>query len=178
MCAAISLLPLASRAQDSGDEQGFDIPDNLQLPQDKEALQDALDGWWSEARGNFDERMSWYNDAKFGCFIHWGVYSVPAGIWKGRELGGYSERLMRRVTIPVKEYKEKLVETFNPSEFDADEWMRHVKDAGMKYFIITAKHHDGFAMFPSDAYPYDIRLTAYKGEDIMKQLRDAPGAMA
>lgn len=114
LCAAISLLPLASRAQDSGDEQGFDIPDNLQLPQDKEALQDALDGWWSEARGNFDERMSWYNDAKFGCFIHWGVYSVPAGIWKGRELGGYSERLMRRVTIPVKEYKEKLVETFNP----------------------------------------------------------------
>lgn len=173
LCAAMSLTSFSASAQHSGDEQGFDIPDNLQLTQDKDALQGALDGWWSAARKNYDERMSWYNDAKFGCFIHWGVYSVPAGVWKGKKLGGYTEHLMRKGTIPLEQYKKELVATFNPSEFDADEWMRHVKDAGMKYFIITAKHHDGFAMFPSDAYPYDIRMTAYKGEDLMKQLREA-----
>ncbi|MBD5267237.1 MAG: alpha-L-fucosidase [Bacteroides sp.] len=173
LCVMMSLIPLATSAQRNGDEQGFDIPENLQLPQDRAELEKALNGWWSDARKNYDERMSWYNDAKFGCFIHWGVYSVPAGVWKGKELGGYSEHLMRKGTIPLAQYKKELVEPFNPAEFDADEWMRHVKDAGMKYFIITAKHHDGFAMFPSDAYPYDIRLTAYKGADLMKQLRDA-----
>lgn len=172
LCAAMFMCPFSISAQ-NGDEQGFDIPDNLQLPQDKAALENALNGWWSDAHKNYDERMSWYNDAKFGCFIHWGVYSVPAGIWKGKKLGGYTEHLMRKGMIPLDQYKKELVATFNPSEFDADEWMKHVKDAGMKYFIITAKHHDGFAMFPSDAYPYDIRQTAYKGEDLMKQLREA-----
>lgn len=164
---------LTATAQRNGDEQGFDIPDNLQLPQDRVELQKALDGWWSESRRNYAERMSWYNDAKFGCFIHWGVYSVPAGMWQGKPLGGYTEHLMRKATIPLADYRKELVEPFNPTEFDADEWMRHVKEVGMKYFIITTKHHDGFAMFPSDAYPYDIRLTSYRGGDLMKQFREA-----
>ena len=121
---------------------------------------------------NHEERMAWFREAKFGCFVHWGVYSVPAGIWKGKEVTGYSEHLMRKERIPLEEYKTSLVETFNPVRFDADEWMQHVADAGMKYFIITSKHHDGFAMFPSDAYPYDIRMTKY-GKDPMRELRDA-----
>ena len=116
--------------------------------------------------------MAWYNEAKFGCFIHWGVYSVPAGIWKGKELGGYTEHLMRKGRIPLEQYKKELVVPFNPTEFDAEEWVRHAVEAGMKYFIITAKHHDGFAMYLSDAYPYDMRMTRY-GKDPMEALRKA-----
>ncbi|MFV0324516.1 MAG: alpha-L-fucosidase [Bacteroides xylanisolvens] len=156
----------------SGDEQGLEVPGKTQLPQDKEAIIKARDGWWTEARKNYDQRMSWYNEAKFGCFIHWGVYSVPAGIWKGKKLGGYTEHLMRKGRIPLEQYKKELVATFNPTEFDAEEWMRHASEAGMKYFIITAKHHDGFAMYPSEAYPYDMRLTKY-GKDPMEALSKA-----
>jgi hypothetical protein len=156
----------------TGDEQGLTIPEVMSLPQDKEAVVNAVHGWWTESRRNYEERMEWYNEAKFGCFIHWGVYSVPAGIWKGKVLGGYTEHLMRKGCIPLEQYKQELVAPFNPVDFDADEWMQHVVDAGMKYFVITAKHHDGFALFPSDACPYDIRLTAYQ-KDPMKALREA-----
>ncbi|GHV17279.1 hypothetical protein FACS1894169_12230 [Bacteroidia bacterium] len=144
----------------------------LDLYQDTLAVKDALTGWWKESMKNNLERMSWFNDAKFGCFIHWGVYSVPAGIWKGRKIGGYTEHLMRQARIPLETYKRELVYPFNPSEFDADEWVQNAVNAGMKYFIITAKHHDGFALYPSDAYPYDIRMSQFK-RDPMKELRDA-----
>ena len=156
---------------DSGDEQGLELTGHYQLQQDKAAVQEALGGWWTASMVGVEERMEWYDNAKFGCFIHWGVYSAPAGIWNGRAIGGYSEHLMRKARIPLDEYKN-LVRSFNPVEFDADEWMKTVSDAGMKYFVITAKHHDGFAMFPSDAYPYDIRMTAF-GRDPMRELRDA-----
>ncbi len=154
------------------DEQGLEIPRNTQLPQDKEAIVQARDGWWAEARKNYDRRMEWYDDARFGCFVHWGVYSEPAGFWKGKKFGGYSEHLMRKAKIPLEEYRNTLVANFNPTEFDADEWMRNARDAGMKYFVITAKHHDGFAMFESDTYPYDMRLTRY-GKDPMAELAKA-----
>lgn len=156
----------------NGDEQGLEIPRTTQLPQDKEAILKANEGWWKEARKNYDNRMAWYNEAKFGCFIHWGVYSVPAGIWKGKKVGGYTEHLMRKAKIPLEQYKKELVVPFNPVGFDAEEWMRCAYEAGMKYFIITAKHHDGFALYPSDAYPYDIRMTKY-GKDPMEALRKA-----
>lgn len=157
----------------SGDEQGLEIPEKTSLKQDRAAIVEAADGWWKESMKTLDQRCEWYDDARFGCFIHWGVYSVPAGIWKGKEVSGYSEHLMRKEQIPVDEYTRELVLPFNPSEFNADEWMDDVEQAGMKYFIITAKHHDGFAMFPSDAYPYDIRKTAFAGRDPMMELRDA-----
>lgn len=165
-----SSLPI--NAQTSGDEQGMSIPAELSLPQDREALIEARDGWWTEAQRDYDRRMDWYNDAKFGCFIHWGAYSDMAGLWHGKHLGGYTEHLMRKATIPLDVYKREVVAPFNPLDFDADEWMRNARDAGMKYFIITAKHHDGFAMYPSDAYPYDIRLTAFD-RDPMAELREA-----
>ena len=80
-CMAMSASPLAIWAQ-SGDEQGLEIPRNLQLQQDKDELRKAYDGWWTASQKNKEQRMSWYNEAKFGCFIHWGPYSVPAGLGK------------------------------------------------------------------------------------------------
>ncbi len=168
----ISLLVINSVSQDKGSEQGMEMLDKLQLPQDKEAVRKAIDGWWTASQKNLQERMDWYNEAKFGCFIHWGAYSVQAGIWKGRRLNGYAEHLMRMAKIPVPEYKEEVVKLFNPIDFNADEWIQHAIDAGMKYFIITAKHHDGFAMYFSDAYPYDMRMTLFK-RDPMAELREA-----
>jgi alpha-L-fucosidase len=132
--------------------------------------------------------MDWYNDAKFGCFIHWGPYSDLESKWNGTSYSGYAEHIMRMAKIPVSTYKDQVIKKFNPSQFDAEEWMQQAKKTGMKYFIITAKHHDGFAMWHSDAYKtrsnfpsydadcqtYDMRLTSFdKTRDPMKELRDA-----
>ena len=162
---------IAQGAFNKGDEQGLEIG-KVDLQQDSIALIEALNGWWAESQKTLEKRMDWFNEAKFGCFIHWGVYSLAGGEWEGTPVRGYAEHLMRIRKIPLPEYKELLVKPFNPVEFDADEWMRHARDAGMRYFIITAKHHDGFAMYFSDAYPYDIRMTKYN-RDPMKELRDA-----
>jgi len=114
----------------------------------------------------------WWREARFGMFIHWGLYAVPAGLWKGKEIPGIGEWIMYRAQIPVKEY-EKLTERFNPKRFNADEWAQLAKDAGMKYLVITSKHHDGFAMFASKADPYNIvSATPYK-KDPMKDLARA-----
>lgn len=163
---------LVIQTQTTGDEQGMAILERLQLQQDKEALTKAYETWWAKSQENLDERMEWYADAKFGCFIHWGVYSVPAGMWKGKEVGGYTEHLMRKAKIPLVNYIKELVLPFNPLEFNADEWMRTIRDAGMRYVVITAKHHDGFAMYFSDIYPYDMSLTKYN-KDPMVELREA-----
>lgn len=161
-----------SKKVQSGDEQGLEMPGNIKLQQDKDAIREAYKGWWTESMKTHDERIEWFKEARFGCFIHWGVSSPAGNEWKGKGGLGYSEHLMRARKIPLAEYKEKLVATFNPVEFNAEEWMNAAKQAGMKYFIVTAKHHDGFAMFPSEAYPYDIRLTPFK-RDPMRELREA-----
>ena len=83
----LSMFCTVSLAQNRGDEQGMEVPENLQLPEDKDAVRRAYDDWWTDSRKNLNERMDWYNDAKFGCFIHWGVYSVPGGIWKDKRIG-------------------------------------------------------------------------------------------
>lgn len=100
-------------------------------------------------------RMTWFREAKFGLFIHWGLYALPAGEWKGQDVPGIGEWIMNRAQIPVKDY-EQLAGQFNPTEFDADKWAKLASDAGMKYLVITSKHHDGFAMFRSQASPYNI----------------------
>jgi alpha-L-fucosidase len=92
--------------------------------------------------------MKWFRDTRFGMFIHWGVYSVPAGVYKGDQSKHIGEWLMRDYNIPVAEYAE-YAKQFNPVKFNADEWVMLAKNAGMKYIIITSKHHDGFAMFHS-----------------------------
>ncbi len=113
-----------------------------------------------------DDRLKWWRDARFGMFIHWGLYSEPAGEWKGKEIGGLSEWIMRQAKIPLAEYA-KLAETFNPVDFDADFIAKLAKDAGMKYLVITAKHHDGFAMYHSKVDKYNIvDATPFKRDPI------------
>ncbi|HID08486.1 MAG TPA: alpha-L-fucosidase [Armatimonadetes bacterium] len=117
-------------------------------------------------------RMAWWRDAKFGMFIHWGLYAIPAGIWKGEEIPGIGEWIMFRARIPVREY-EQLAKQFNPVKFNADEWVNIAKSAGMKYIVITAKHHDGFSMYDSKVTTYDIVDATPFGRDPMKELAGA-----
>jgi alpha-L-fucosidase len=126
----------------------------------------------SEETKQQDAKMEWWRDARFGMFIHWGLYSVPAGEWEGREIPGISEWIMLRAGIPVKDY-EQLAENFNPVKFDAEKWVLLAKNAGMKYIVITSKHHDGFAMFHSKASPYNIYDATPFKRDPLKELSDA-----
>jgi len=113
-----------------------------------------------------DERMEWWRDARFGLFIHWGLYAVPAGTYKGERIGGIGEWIMQRAKIPVEEY-EKYADAFNPIGFNADEWVRLVKDAGMKYLVITSKHHDGFCLWDSQVTDWDsMDATPFKRDSL------------
>ncbi len=102
-----------------------------------------------------DPRLGWWRQSKFGMFIHWGLYAIPAGVWKGERIPGIGEWIMYRARIPAKEY-ERLAEQFNPVRFDAAEWVSLARNAGQKYMVITAKHHDGFCMFDSEVTDYNI----------------------
>jgi alpha-L-fucosidase len=117
-------------------------------------------------------RLRWFRDVKFGLFIHWGLYAIPAGEWKGRRSLGLGEWIMNRAQVPVKEY-EQLARQFNPVKFNADEWVRLAEDAGMKYIVITSKHHDGFAMFKSSVSPYNVVDATPFRRDVLKELADA-----
>ena len=120
-----------------------------------------------------EERMKWWREARFGMFIHWGVYSQWAGEYKGHQQArGGAEWIMNRCKIPVAEYQERAKE-FNPVNYDPDEWVRMAKDAGMKYIIITAKHHDGFALFDSEASPFNVADWTKYGKDLLKPLAEA-----
>lgn len=119
-----------------------------------------------------ENRMEWWNDAKFGLFIHWGVYSVPAGVYKGQEIPGIGEWIQNHAKIPVAEYK-KFASQFNPLKYDPKAWVKMAKDAGMKYIVITSKHHDGFAMFDSKVTDWDIVDATPYGKDILKPLAKA-----
>ncbi len=113
-----------------------------------------------------------FDNQKFGMFIHWGLYAIPAGEWKGKYVRGIGEWIMFREKIPVAEYA-KLAERFNPVKFSGAEWAQLARDAGMKYMVITSKHHDGFAMFGSKASPYNIVDATPYGKDPMKELSAA-----
>lgn len=118
-----------------------------------------------------DERMQWWRDARFGMFIHWGLYCIPAGEWNGQEYPQIGEWIMKNAKIPVTEY-EQLAKQFNPVKFDAKAFVSTAKSAGMKYITITSKHHDGFAMFKSTASKYNIvDATPYR-KDVIKELAD------
>ncbi len=109
-----------------------------------------------------DARMAWWRDAKFGMFIHWGVYAVPAG--KYGDKNSYGEWIMQSAKIPVATYQE-FAKSFNPVKYDPVAWARIAKEAGMGYMVITSKHHDGFALFPSDASKWNIRdATPYQND--------------
>ncbi len=116
-----------------------------------------------------DARMRWWREARFGMFIHWGLYAVPAGEWQGKEVKSIGEWIMNNAAIPVSDY-EKLAQDFNPARFDAAEWVRIAKDAGMKYIVITTKHHDGFCMFDTKATDYNIVKATPYGKDVLRAL--------
>lgn len=128
--------------------------------------------WDSRSSGKEHPNIQWFKDAKFGMFIHWGLYSKLAGEWKGKRYYGSGEWIMSQARIPVAEYK-KVAQTFNPVKFNADEWAQLAKDAGIKYMVITAKHHEGFAMYDSKVSDFNIvDATPYK-KDPMKALAAA-----
>jgi len=123
----------------------------------------------SETRQQKDQRMDWWRDARFGLFIHWGLYSVPAGEWKGEI--NHAEWIRTTAQIPLTEY-DKFVPQFNPVKFNAEEWVKLAKQAGMKYIVITSKHHDGFCMFDTKQTDFNIISTAFH-RDVMKELSEA-----
>ena len=123
----------------------------------------------AESTSDHDARMAWFRDARFGLFIHWGVYAVPAGEWGGKT--NYGEWFLEETKMPVSQY-EKFASQFNPVKFDAKEWVRLAKEAGMKYIVITSKHHDGFGIYPSGQTDWCIKSTPFK-RDPLQELADA-----
>jgi alpha-L-fucosidase len=152
LLAALPLLTLLSR------------PVTAQTASSKDYLQ--------ETPSQRDARMAWWRDARFGMFIHWGVYSVPAGWYHDERVPGIGEWIMNNARIPIGEY-EGFARQFNPTQFDADAWVRLAKNAGMKYIVITSKHHDGFALYDSKVSKYDLADTSPYHGDAIRQLADA-----
>lgn len=116
-----------------------------------------------------DTRMEWWREARFGMFIHWGLYSIPAGEWQGN--GGHAEWIRTTAQIPLETYNEFLPQ-FNPVKFDAEAWAKAARQAGMKYVVITSKHHDGFCLWPSELTEFDVEGAPFK-RDILKELKEA-----
>lgn len=121
---------------------------------------------------NKADKMTWWKEAKYGMFIHWGLYSVPAGVHNGVQADWYSEWIQSTLKIPVTDYAQYAAR-FNPQQFDAEAWVKLAKAAGMKYMVFTAKHHEGFAMFDSKASDFDIMDASPYGKDIVAALAKA-----
>ncbi|WP_084490241.1 alpha-L-fucosidase [Niabella ginsenosidivorans] len=162
---------LTASAQVKGDEDQ-EMFNKEGAARDAAAIANAVNGWWTASMKDRDQRLQWWRDAKFGMFVHWGIYSLPGGEWKGMEVKGYAEHLMRKEKITRKEYLE-LAHQFNPVQFNASEWISAAKNAGMRYFIITAKHHDGFAMYPSTVSDFNITAQTPFKRDPTAELREA-----
>ncbi|MBL9141750.1 MAG: alpha-L-fucosidase, partial [Phycisphaerae bacterium] len=126
----------------------------------------------AESTPSKDQRMQWWRNARFGMFIHWGLYSTAAGKWDGKEANGAGEWLLTNAHVDPLKYRDELLPLFNPVKFNADQWADIAQDAGMQYVVITTKHHDGFCLWPSDLTDYDVASTPFK-RDIMKELSDA-----
>ncbi|MBN1338199.1 MAG: alpha-L-fucosidase [Bacteroidales bacterium] len=123
----------------------------------------------AESPAEKDRRMEWWREARFGMFIHWGLYAIPAGEWKGET--HHAEWIRTTAQIPLEEY-DLFRDQFNPVRFRADEWVKMAKNAGMKYMVITSKHHDGFCLFDSKHTDFDVMSTPFE-RDILKELSDA-----
>lgn len=143
--------------------QSFSVP-----PKDGPEL-----AWWRDSMRTHDERLGWWREARFGMFVHWGVYSSLGNEYQGRKGGTYAEHIQRVLKIPIPEYRREVAGIFNPTNFNADEWIRTAREAGMGYFIITSKHHDGFAMWPSQVSDYNLANCTPFQRDPMAELRAA-----
>ena len=129
---------------------------------------------WAEPSpaGTANRKLEWFDQAKYGLFINWGLYSIPAGEWHGKKYPNIGEWLMHDAKIPVKEY-EPLAKQFNPAKFNAEEWVQLAVDAGMKYLVFDCKHHDGFALYHSAVSPYNCYDATPWKRDPMQELREA-----
>lgn len=136
------------------------------------ALSCATQSIFAQTPTSQDQHMKWWREARFGMFIHWGVYAQLAGNWQGHQIGRGGEWIMNRGKISVADYQQ-VAKSFNPVKYDADAWVKAAKDAGMKYIVITAKHHDGFAMFKSGASKWNIADATPYGKDVLKPLAAA-----
>ena len=119
-----------------------------------------------------EDRTTWFKEARFGMFIHWGVYSVPAGFYHDKPVGGIGEWIMNHGKIPMADY-QAFAKEFNPVRYDPVLWVKLAKAAGMKYIVITTKHHDGFAMFETKASPWNIVQATPYGKDVIRPLAEA-----
>jgi len=126
-------------------------------------------GLRAPAASRSDDRLSWWREARFGMFVHWGLYSILAGEWGGRD--DYAEWIRNNAHIPLDTY-DQLLDRFNPSRFDANAWVSLAKDAGMRYLTITSKHHDGFCLFDSRLTDFCVRSTPFR-RDIMREIANA-----
>ena len=126
----------------------------------------------SETEAAYNQRMKWFNDAQFGLFIHYGVYSNLAGEWKGEPVKKYSEWIQRWGKITPEEYIP-LAADFKPENLDADLWVKTAREAGMKYMVITTKHHEGFCLWDSEHTEYDLGEATTFDRDILGELKVA-----
>ena len=120
----------------------------------------------------YNARMEWFAEAKYGMFIHFGLYSQAGGVWKGKQIKHYAEWIQGNANIDRDEYAG-LAKAFNPVDFDADFIVRTAKEAGMTYLVITAKHHEGFCLWDSQYTDFDVANTPFKGRDILEELNQA-----
>jgi len=126
----------------------------------------------TETKEQRDKRMAWFREARFGMFIHWGVYAVPAGVYQGREVGGIGEWIMCKAKIPVADYKAYAPQ-FTAANYDPEAWTALAKQAGMRYVVITSKHHDGFALFDSAVSDWNAVNNSGAKRDLIAPLEKA-----
>ena len=149
----------------------LDVPRSFEEQFYKQENSVGIPEWTKPDLDGRNQRLAWWREARFGMFVHWGIYSTTGGEYNGQKLPNSAEWMMARGKIPIAEY-EQYAAQFNPTKFDAAQFVGRAKDAGMKYIVITAKHHDGFSMFGSDCSAYDVvDATPFK-RDIMKELAD------
>ena len=126
----------------------------------------------AESLEDYKTRMEWFADAKYGMFIHFGLYSQLGGEWKGEPVPWYAEWLQASKKVPREEYAT-VIKEFNPEKFDADFIVLTAKKAGMKYIVITSKHHEGFCLWDSNYTEFDVGSSPFKGRDILAELAEA-----
>ena len=132
----------------------------------------SADPYAAETPAARDARMAWWREARFGLFIHWGVYAVPGGVLSGRPVPGSGEWILRNQHVPVAEYRA-FARDFNPTGYDPAAWAALARRAGMRYIVITAKHHEGFALYDSSVTDWDIADASPYGKDLLGPLVDA-----
>lgn len=145
---------------------------NTNLLQAQEEETKASINYLNETQEDIQKRMAWWNDAKYGMFIHFGLYSQLGGMWENDTIPDYAEWIQATADIPSQVYALEIA-NFNPSEFDADFIAKTAKKAGMKYLVITTKHHDGFCLWDSKYTKFDVASTPFKGRDILAELSKA-----